>query len=618
VKNLITNWMKKLKENEQIAELIDELKENEQIVEHIKKIKKNKFINSIVKLVKNKFFIPTVTGILCISLLTGIIVKVKSTITIQTMIKDSIATNVAELDFYNGKYDEAITEYTKLQEKDEWPIWNAKIAEIYSVEGDTVKSNEIIRKVYEARNKIADTKKEKIESFESKDKELINYIVFTFLINGQSSKAVEYGELFLNNYPSDKTLLRTMFMTYLVNGNNDKAKEIINNYPVDNESAIDLATLARMSMIINNFDKGFSLLKNAWDMDKNEIKVFDVISQAADYNKNDIIDKISKLQKKEPNEPAYKMWMAKIYSMNKDTAEKAEKLVDELQSENVGNTNLMLIEANMYQSLGEIDKSKEALDKVVKNDKNSFIGYQAAAWQSYDNENYDEAFKDCKKSIISNRDYPDNYRVLLPEILEKQDKSGEVEPYLRTALYKEPFNYSIIIKMAEYYGSIVKDSTKALYYYDLASKLNPKDAEVYYNMALIKIRNQRESEAIDLLKKSISINDKIAKYHRALGSVYLNKEKNDDSIREIRSAYAIDKNDILTLNNAACYYISVEGDLSRGMINLKAAYDGINEKITPEDKETITNNYNKIKSLSDAYNKKSGTKLKVADLKSFY
>lgn len=66
--------------------------------------------------------------------------------------------------------------------------------------------------------------------------------------------------------------------------------------------------------------------------------------------------------------------------------------------------------------------------------------------------------------------------------MEKQDKSENAEPYFRTALYKEPFNYNILIKLAEYYGNTVKDSSRALYYYTLASKMNPNDAEVYYNM----------------------------------------------------------------------------------------------------------------------------------------
>lgn len=619
MKSRITNWIKKLKENEQIAELIDELKENEKIAEYIKKIKENRFINNyIIKLLKNKFFIPTIGAILCISLLAGIVVKVKSTISIQAMLRDSIATNVAELDFYNGKYDEAIAEYTKMQEKDEWPIWNAKIAEIYSVEGNIIKSNEILQKVYETRNKLIDTKKEKMDKLQDKDKELANYIVFTSLINGEYNKALEYGEIFLMNYSDDKDLLKTMFTVYSVNGNKDKAKEIIKIYSNEDKSEDDLITLAKMNMLTDNMDGCLSVLKDALDKDKNDTRVLDVIEQIAVYNKADALDKIEKLQKKNPNQSVYKMWSAKIYAMNKDSAEKANKLIDELKNKDVGDMNLNLIKANIYDSKEDASKLNEVLEEISKGDEKSVNGYHAAAWLAYNNEDYSGALKSCQKSITTDRDYSGNYTFLIPEIMEKQNNNEETEAYYRTALFKDPFNYGLIVKIADYYGNTLKNSTEALYYYDLASKMNPKDAEVYYNMAVIKINNQRIDEAIDLLKKSISINGKNPKYHRTLGTVYMNKEKNDDAIKEIRSAYNLDKNDIKTLNNAGCYYVSVEGDISRGMANLKSAYDGINANTNPDDKETITQNYNRIKNLSDTYNKNSGTALKVSDLKLFY
>ena len=572
----------------------------------------------ISTLKKYKYLVPAITMILCLSVAVGIAAILKSLVgTKETEV--SIATNSAEVAFYNKKYDVAIAEYTKLQDDEKnWPIWNMKIAEIYSVKGDLVKSNELIEKVYQTRNRIIDTKKEQIDNFEVKDRELANYIIFTSLMNGEDKKALEYGEVFLKKYSDDKTLLKTMFTVYMVNGNKNKAEEMVDNYPRTDETASDLAILARMNMLIDDFDKGFALLKDAWYKDKNEVKIFDVIAQIADYNRTDILDRISKLEKKEPNELAYKMWTTKIYSMSKDSAEKASELVNKLENEDVGNINLMLIKANMYQNMGETEKSKEVLEEIIKNAPNSFIGYHAAAWQCYNIGKYDEAFKNCTKSIVMNKDYPDNYGFLIPEIMAKQKKGTEVEPYFRTALYKEPFNYNIIIKIAEYYGNTVKDTTKALYYYNLASKMKPNDAEIYYNMALIKLNNQRDDEAIELLKKSTSVNDKITKYHRALGTVYLNKEKNQDGLKEIKKAYAIDKNDILTLNNAGCYYISVDGDVSRGMVNLKAAYDGINKETSDDDREIITDNYKRVKDLADAYNKRNGATLTIPDLKLFY
>ena len=580
--------------------------------QYISELKK---YTSILK--KNKYFIPSITMIMCLSITIGITVVVKS-VTQTNKAEVSIATNSAEAAFYNKKYDAAIAGYTKLQEEEEWPIWNVKIAEVYSVKGDFVKSNEIIQEVYETRNKIIDTKKEEIDTIEIKDRELANYIVFTTLMNGEEKKALEYGEIFIQEYPNDKNLLKTMFTVYMVNGNKDKAKEIVDNYSTSDETASDIAILARMNMLVDDFDKGFTLLKDAWYKDKNEIKIFDVIAQIADYNQTDILDRISKLEKNDPDELSYKIWKAKIYSMSKESAEKADELVNDLEDEDVGSINLALIKSNMYQSMGEVEKSKDVLEEIIKSDPDSFIGYHAAAWQAYNNKEYNEAFKYCEKSIIMNKDYPDNYGFLIPEIMTKQKKTEEVEPYFRTALYKEPFNYNIIIKIAEYYGNTVQDASKALHYYDLASKIMPNDAEIYYNMALIKINTQREDEAVELLKKSISLSNKIPKYHRALGTVYLNKEKNEEALKEIRNAYAIDKKDILTLNNAGCYYIAIDGDVDRAMVNIKAAYDGINEKTSAEDKDTITQNYNRVKNLSDAYNKRNGATLTVPDLKLFY
>ena len=603
----------------QIIDFINDLKENEEIADFLKKVKENKYVALFInKFGKSKYVTQTITTIFCLIIAIFITVSVKSVNSNKVIDKTAIATNVAETDFYDAKYDQAIEEYTKMQEKDKWPIWNAKIAEIYSVKGEFVKSNDLIQKVYESRNNIIDKKNEKIDNLQEKDKELANYITFTSFMNGEYKKAQEYGEMFLQEYPTDKPLLKTMFTVYLVNGQNDKAKEMIQDYNDGDVTANDLVTLARMNVMINNFDEAFTLLKNAWDKDKDETRVLNVVAQMADYDKNSTLDKIAKLQKNQPNEVVYKMWTAKIYSMSKDSTDKANKLVEELNNQDVGTISLNLIKANIYNTLGDSEKLNGILEEISKDNSDSYIGSYAAAWLDYNKEDYDDAFEECEKSVVSNRDYANIYAFLIPKIMEKQDKDEEAEGYFRTALYKDPLNYEILAETAKYYGQIVKSSSRALSYYNLLIKINPKDADIYYNMALIKSDNKRDDEAIDLVKKSISMNDKEAKYHRALGTVYLNKGKNDDAIKEIRTAYNLDKNDIKTLNNAGCYYISVEGDVGRGMANLKAAYDGINDKTDTEDKNTITENYERIKNLSDTNNKKNGVTLKVSDLQLFY
>jgi len=54
------------------------------------------------------------------------------------------------------------------------------------------------------------------------------------------------------------------------------------------------------------------------------------------------------------------------------------------------------------------------------------------------------------------------------------------------------------------------------------------------------------------------------------------------------------------------------------MVNLKSAYDGINKEISAEDRDTITENYKRVKDLSDAYHKRNGATLIIPDLKLFY
>jgi hypothetical protein len=54
------------------------------------------------------------------------------------------------------------------------------------------------------------------------------------------------------------------------------------------------------------------------------------------------------------------------------------------------------------------------------------------------------------------------------------------------------------------------------------------------------------------------------------------------------------------------------------MVNLKAAYDGITKETSADDREIITENYNRVKELSKEYNKRNGAILKVPDFKLFY
>ncbi|MBU3086915.1 tetratricopeptide repeat protein [Clostridium gasigenes] len=527
----------------------------------------------------------------------------------------TIEANQAEVAFYNNNYEQAITEYEKLQEGEEWPFWQVKIAEIHSIKGEIEKSNELLRKATLKRNKILSSKDRK--KYETQDKEFINYVVFTYFMNEEYEQALSLGEQFIKDNGKDKTLMRTMYTVYMVDGQKDKAKEMIDNYEVDNESAYDLALIAKMNMLSDNWDDGFKLLNEAFNKDKNEIKVFDVITQFAAYDRDGILTKLTELVNDNPEELSYKMWLAKVYSMLPETTNLANDIIEEIKNEDVGEIPLKVMMSTVYKNTGNELEANSILENIINNDKNSYASYHIAAWQSFESENYDKAFELCKKSILANKDYPDNYGFLMPKIMMAKEKNKTSEGYFITALQKEPFNYNIMIKIAEYYEGNSIDNEKSRRYYRLAAAMNPNDSEIYYNLATLDLLDKNIDSAIKYLNKAIEINGAVSKYHRTLGTIYLNQGQNDKAIESIRIAYGEDKSDALTLNNAGCYYISIEGDIERGMDNIKGAYEGINNSMDEETKNTIIKNYHKAKTLYDEYNIENEAKLIVPEFSFF-
>jgi predicted Zn-dependent protease len=532
----------------------------------------------------------------------------------------SIVDNVAEGYFYENKYESSIEEYLNIISKeDSSPIWFMKIAEIYSVRGDIENSDSYITKAKELREKNLSGNKELLDpNYAKQDVEVGNYIVFTELMNKNFGQALIDGEELLKKYNDNKQLIKTMLTVFMANKQDEKAKELIAKYPVDRESAYDVAEYARMKMLLNDWEAGFSQLKEAWNIDKDEYKVFDVIAQIAAYNKNSILEKVTDLSNKFPEDPAYKMWLAKIYSMTEETSEIAQTLLDETNGQDVGVIEKVLIKSAILQHTEQVEQADNLISTLITEHENDYRVLHTAGWYYLGKKDVDKAMEYCKKSIIINKGYPDNYGFLMPDILKEMGQSFEGEPYFRTALLKEPYNYNIMLTLANYYWDTTKNSEKALEYFKLAEIVKPDDPEIKYNMVLINLANQRMDEAIVLLKSVIEINGANPKYHRTLGTIKMIQGKYEEGIKEIRNAYEADKEDILTLNNAGCYYITVEGNVERGEYNIRKAFEGINESTDEYSKKTITENYEKSQKLLSDYNASNGGELKVPNLTLFY
>lgn len=511
----------------------------------------------------------------------------------------------AEKHFYSQEYDLAIVKYSELVEVDELsPKWNIKIAEVYSVKNDLVNSLKYI-----------DISKK----YEVIEGESYNLMVFTQFINGKYEAALKDGEIALSKYPKDKSLIKTMFTVYMGNKKVDKANELMASYPVDIKSSYDTAEYARMLMMVGKWEEGYTELKNAWDLNVDEYKIYDVLAQVALYNKDSLLQNITALSKKHPNDLSYKMWLAKIYSLSLDTVDQANKLIFELASKNLGNIQIELIKANVYKNMNELEKSDKLIQNVISKYPDDYRAYHSAGWYYLYKKDYEKAKEYCIKSIQLNKDYPDNYGFLMPEILKEKSEKLAAEPYFRTALTKEPYNYNIMLNLANYYWYKADNSGKALEYFNLASIIKPQDAEIKYNMALIKLADGNIEDAIKILKICSKLNELVPKYHRTLATIYMTDNKPVEAKVEIDSAYQGDEEDILTLNNAGCYYITFKQDLERGFFNISKAYQGLNDSYDDYTKKIIVENYDKALKLKESYAKgKDNQELKIPEFTLFY
>ncbi|WP_435788477.1 tetratricopeptide repeat protein [Clostridium sp.] len=511
----------------------------------------------------------------------------------------------AERHYYAQEYDLAIAKYGELSKKDVTsPKWNLKIAEIYSVMNDLDNSLKYI-----------DLTKE----YEELDASSYNHMVFTEFMNGEYEQALKDGNLALVKYPKDKSLIKTMFTVYMGNNKITEAKEIISGYEVDIQSSYDTAEYSEMLMLIGKLDEGYSKLKLAYELNKDEYKIYDVLAQISLYDKDILLENITALSKNNPNDLAYKMWLAKIYSLSIDTVDEANKLIEEISGKDIGDIQIKLIKANVYKNMDDTEKSDKLIEDVISEYPDDYGAYHSGGWYYLYKGDYEMASEYCRKSIQNNSEYTDNYGFLMPEILKHGTSKIAAEPYYRTALNKEPYNYNIMLSIANYYWHTSDDIHKALEYFNFASIIKPYDVEIKYNMALIKIFDGKGDEAIEILNMCSKLDGSVPKYHRTLATVYMTQSKVVEAKAEIKSAYDADEEDILTLNNTGCYYISAEQNVEKGLENIKKAFQGLNNSYDEYTKKIIVENYDKVQKLKQSYETgKDNEELEIPEFTLFY
>lgn len=523
-----------------------------------------------------------------------------------------ISTDVAEESYYEANYEVAISENDKLQENDKWPIYKVKNAEIYSIQGDYNKSNDLLAKAVQQRDEYINTNGRDL--YVVQDESLMNYVVFTYFMNGEYEQAITLGEDYLKKYGQSNQLMKTMFTVYLANNEKENAITIAEKYPVDNNSAYDLALYAHMNMLVNNWDVAIMQLEKAWELDKDEIKIMEVLEDITVINKKVVTEKFETLSAS--NKDAHKVWLAKVYSLDKEKSAKAKEILEVLDDETLLDTmNVKTIMVSIYENLSETEEAEKISKEIIDNDKNQYYAYHFAAEDALKNGEYDKAIELAKFSIMQSSRYAGNYVSVIPNSLIAKGDATSAHPYLRAGLRIEPFSYDTLIKIGDVY-SLTGNYKAAQKMYALGLNIDKTNSKLYVNLAKFYKEDGNLEEAVNVMQKAVDLEPKNIDYLRILGGIQMEAKQNDEAISNIRKAYSINNEDPLVLSNAAVYYFTVENDFERGMINMEAAYKKSDLIKDLEVQKELLSNYNWAKEAYDKY-KAYGTASKIPEFTIF-
>lgn len=510
--------------------------------------------------------------------------------------------------FCLGDYDKAVSEYNKIciydfkHRRDVIAIKNLKISQVYTTMG----------KGEEYKKHIA-----VVENYKGNNSEVLNGVIWDRFYNYGIEEAIALCENYLKDNYNDKKLAESMFGLYIINNENDKAKNVLKYYKINEKSAYDFAEYSEMLMRIGEFDEGILALKKAWNIDKDEYRIYDVLSHISIYDKKSLVDSIEKYQKDNLNDIAPMMWMAKINSLDSDTSEKANDLICKLKNKNVESLELNLIEVITLNNMKKYDERNEIIEHLIENYKDDYRVMHTLGWCYLENKEVDKAKECCLKSLKNNHEYVDNYAFLMPEILKEMNKSKDIKPYYMIAFFKEPYNVNVVENLIKYDLKFTKDKETGLY-----NKFNNFQCfsnDVKRDLAVMRLSEKKYDDAINLLKSALGNEEDKYMYHSELGAFYLVMDKKEEALKEMQKAFEINKNGILNLNNMACYYIICSDEYSKGYDMLSTALKNSNDNNNDYIKESINDNFEKAKYLMKKIKEgKPKEKVKVPNFKVLY
>ena len=223
----------------------------------------------------------------------------------------------------------------------------------------------------------------------------------------------------------------------------------------------------------------------------------------------------------------------KIFSLRKmGLIDQAMKLCEEALKKDRFNLVVYLEQNRLWRLTDDKSKSLQALEKAYKlcrGDAHNFIeyaiDYSAAGL-------YEEAVRWLKYFLFKNDGGA--HAFILYYLAYNLDKTGDAAQALTI------FKQAAATKTGYYFPNRIED----ILVLETALRYNPTDSNACYLLGCLWYDKRQYMEAIDLWKRSISIDDKLPAAHRNLGIALFNKRDDQEKAVEcFERAFALDKND---------------------------------------------------------------------------
>jgi len=312
--------------------------------------------------------------------------------------------------------------------------------------------------------------------------------------------------------------------------------------------------------------------------------------------------------------------LAKVYQI-KGLNDFALNELNETLSNNPNNYNAYFTLGKIYYELKDFNNAEIQFNNSIKIKKDFINGLYFLAQTELELGKYQESMEHIKKILLINPYFYNAYAVI-GDIYVKNNNFNEAINYYENAINIQD-DYIYRFKVGECYKNL-EQYNNALDNYNKSNTLNPLSnnteketaINIYKQMAKIKIINKSFNEAIDLINMAKNINDKDTELYFLTAGIKLKINKNIEAIDDYLKIIEIDPYNIDAYLKLSCTYNDKQ-DYNKAVDTLHKAL------ILNKQKDRVYQNlgishYN-LKNYEDAINYfNKSIELNNTDYKSYY